>query len=354
MLIMMPQQAFQTFRGDSIDAAESEIIIDWLWEGYLGRGQLTLLTSQWKAGKTTLLAGLLNQFEQGGTFLGQRCAPAKVLIVSEESKEHWAARRREIPLGPHVHLMPRPFRTRPTPADWQRLVDFALARSAAGELDLLAIDPLAKFLPGSSDSDPATLLHFLDPLQELAAAGVAVLVLHHPRKEAAEEGHTARGSGALLGYVDVILELHRYGKLKSDFARRRLVALSRHRATPASLIYEWTPGTPTFTALPDPLLLRFQDNWQQVHAILERMKDAVTHKELLRDWPEGQAKPSATVLYEWLNRATESKLVRRLGCGTRLEPYCYRLKNEDDDYYDQGKIPPRKLPGILKRLEAEG
>ena len=33
--------------------------LSWLWRGYLAHGFLTLLTSQWKTGKTTLLAVLL-------------------------------------------------------------------------------------------------------------------------------------------------------------------------------------------------------------------------------------------------------------------------------------------------------
>jgi hypothetical protein len=145
----------------------------------------------------------------------------------------------------------------------------------------------------------------------------------------------------------VILELHRYGKMNSDFARRRLIALSRHRATPASLIYEWTPGTSAFKLIPDPLLLRFQENWQQVQKLLAKKSSNVTHKELLNDWPEGQAKPSATVLYEWLNRATDQDLVRRSGQGTRTRPYRYRLKNEDDEYYDRGEMPPLKPLEVL-------
>ena len=35
--------------------------VDWFWQGYLAAGNITLLTSQWKAGKTTLLAILLIQ-----------------------------------------------------------------------------------------------------------------------------------------------------------------------------------------------------------------------------------------------------------------------------------------------------
>ena len=35
-------------------AAVTPPAIDWLWQGFIARGNLTLLTSPWKAGKTTL------------------------------------------------------------------------------------------------------------------------------------------------------------------------------------------------------------------------------------------------------------------------------------------------------------
>ena len=38
---------------------------DWLWQGYLRPGDITLLTSLWKTGKTTLLAGMLRCLETG-------------------------------------------------------------------------------------------------------------------------------------------------------------------------------------------------------------------------------------------------------------------------------------------------
>src|SRR5436305_1507001 len=202
--------------------------VNWLWHGYLARGNLTLLTSLWKAGKTTLLAGLLQRLGPGGAFLGHDCIPGRALVVSEESREHWAERSRTMPFGPHSRLLARPFRTRPSPAEWCDLIDHALDLRAAGALDLFAVDPLASFLPGRSDSDAGTLLEMLQPLQRLAAAGAAVLILHHPRKKPSDEGSSARGSGALLGFVDVILELYRFGRLQSDERRRRLIGLSRH------------------------------------------------------------------------------------------------------------------------------
>ncbi len=320
---------------------------DWLWHGYLARGNLTLLTSLWKAGKTTLLAGLLQRLGSGGPFLGHDCRPAKALVASEESPEHWAERSQVLPIGPHARLLPRPFLTRPTPTEWSELIDHALDLRAAGGLDLFAVDPLASFLPGRSDSDAGTLLEMLHPLQRLAAAGAAVLILHHPRKKAADEGSAARGSGALLGFVDVILELHRVGGLQSDERRRRLVGLSRHAATPRRLVYEWDPATGAFAAVDDPHERRYRDNWEQVRAMLAKREDAATHHELLADWPADRERPAASVLYEWLNRATEDGLVRRSGRGRRDDPYRYRLPNEDDAYYDRGELPPLRplLPG---------
>jgi AAA domain-containing protein len=35
----------------------------WLWPGYLGAGRVTLLTSQWKSGKTTLVSLLLARLQ---------------------------------------------------------------------------------------------------------------------------------------------------------------------------------------------------------------------------------------------------------------------------------------------------
>jgi hypothetical protein len=313
----MSPKSFAALPMDQLDATGIIPAVAWLWDGYLARGNLTLLTSLWKAGKTTLLAGLLRQLATGGTFLGRACVPARAVVVSEESRELWAERLRTIPIGPHARLLARPFLTRPTPAAWAELIDHALDLRAAGELDLFAVDPLASFLPGRSESDAGTLLEMLQPLQRLAAAGAAVLILHHPRKEPSEEGSSARGSGALLGYVDIILELHRFGRLQSDERRRRLIGLSRHARTPRQIVYQWDLATGAFTNTGDPYADRFRDNWDQVRAILARRKSAATHHELLLDWPADREKPAASVLYEWLNRAADEKLVRREGTGRR-------------------------------------
>src|SRR5262245_4478049 len=52
----------------------------WLWHGLLAPGKLTLLTSLWKSGKTTLLAHLLARRRCGGDFLGLPVTPGVSLV----------------------------------------------------------------------------------------------------------------------------------------------------------------------------------------------------------------------------------------------------------------------------------
>src|SRR5438105_2882616 len=77
---------------DRLDSPTVASTTDWLWHGYIARRNITLFTSQWKAGKTTLITGLLQQFANGGKFLDQPVVPAKPLVVSEESRDTWAGR----------------------------------------------------------------------------------------------------------------------------------------------------------------------------------------------------------------------------------------------------------------------
>jgi hypothetical protein len=315
-------------------------IRDWLWDGYLDPGSITLLTSQWKTGKTTLVTGLLQCLEHGGPFLGRTLRPGKGLIVSEESEGHWAERLRRMPLGPNVEIMPRPFPSRPTHEQWNELIDEACLLRLDGQLDLLVVDPAIMFLPGHWESNPTALVDAFQPLHRLTSEGASVLILHHPRRKKSEPGHSARGTGALLGVVDIALELNRYGRLLSDSRRRQIITLSRNPRTPERLVYEWDPATSLFQVLSDPRHRRFEENWPRILKILQGRKEAATHHELLMDWPDDDDKPAASVFYEWLNRAFEQKRLRRKGAGRKTDPFRYRLENDDDQYYDRGEIPP--------------
>src|SRR4051812_42567850 len=120
----------------------------WLWQGYLTPGSVTLLTSQWKSGKTTLVSLLLARLSGGGTFAGLPLAAGKAVVVSEESLDHWQRRRQRLDFGDGVALLCRPFRGKPTPDEWLALLDGIAGLHAQHGLSLVVIDTLATFFPG--------------------------------------------------------------------------------------------------------------------------------------------------------------------------------------------------------------
>jgi hypothetical protein len=83
--------------------------IPWIWHGFLAPGMATLLTSQWKAGKTTLIAALLARLKEGGQFAGLALRPGKAVILSEESPQHWYQHNRRLAFGDHLCWFCRPF-----------------------------------------------------------------------------------------------------------------------------------------------------------------------------------------------------------------------------------------------------
>jgi hypothetical protein len=70
--------------------------VAWLWQGYLAFGQVTLLTSQWKSGKTTLLSVLLARLKSGGAVADLPVAATKAVVVSEEARGQWRPRHRQL------------------------------------------------------------------------------------------------------------------------------------------------------------------------------------------------------------------------------------------------------------------
>src|SRR5947209_62127 len=96
--------------------------VTWLWDGYLAHGSITLLMSQWKAGKTTLLSLLLARMKTGGNLAGRAVAKARAVIVSEESQSLWQERARRLDFGDHA-LYCRPFSELPDMAAWIGFLD---------------------------------------------------------------------------------------------------------------------------------------------------------------------------------------------------------------------------------------
>src|SRR5207245_10822327 len=98
--------------------------VRWRWDGYLAPSNITLLTSQWKTGKTTLLGVLLARRAAGGTLAGRALKPGRTAVVCEEGEWHWEQRRRSLDFANDVAFYCQPFgHHKPIMAEWLGLIN---------------------------------------------------------------------------------------------------------------------------------------------------------------------------------------------------------------------------------------
>jgi hypothetical protein len=104
---------------------------------------VTLLTSLWKAGKTTLVSVLLARLKTGGVFGDLPLAASRAVVVSKKSPEQWTLRTGHLDFGDHVGWICRPFRGKPRPEQWLALLYQLTTLHQHTPLQLVVIDTLA-------------------------------------------------------------------------------------------------------------------------------------------------------------------------------------------------------------------
>jgi hypothetical protein len=301
--------------------------MNWLWRGYLAPGQLTLLTSLWKSGKTTLLSILLSRLKDGGELLGLPVRPAKALVVSEESSALWSMRRQRLVFGAHTDLISQPFAGKPTDADWRALIDHSATILGTEGGRLLVIDTVATLMPSGVETNADCMVRALAPLRRLAEQGIAVWLMHHPHKGKSRAGQWSRGTGSLPASVDIVLEMHAFRADDPHDRRRLLLAHSRHEETPRRLLIEWTADGTDYRVVTDPPDEDFERGWSAIRLVLSDFEDPQTAAEILRAWPPASPPPSRATLHRWLARAVERQLVCCEASNRRNAPYRYWLED---------------------------
>ncbi|MFL5900338.1 MAG: AAA family ATPase [Solirubrobacterales bacterium] len=325
---------------------------DWIFEGYLAPGTKTIIAGLPKAGKTTLVAAVIEAVaHDAGTFLGRSVRGGTVLLASEEGDLTLAPKLRGLPAG-RVRVLNRDA-CWPQPS-WPDLIAGATAEAQNIGACLLVLDSLAFWaaLEGDRENEAGTAQAIFSALDEACRAGLAVLIVHHQRKAVgANHGTGVRGSGAIAGAVDVILEYERLGE-EATPSHRRIVSLSRWPATPDVLVldYERTDGT-----------------WRVVGEAASR--DAATTLGVrghLRDQmpaePPGATEGELAELIHLDKRKVAGPLremhvneeVERTGNGVKGDPFRYHLKAPPGFSPPQGEKGDSDSPPPLKggRIES--
>jgi hypothetical protein len=211
---------------------------DWVWPGYAATGCITMLSAAPKAGKSTLLRSLLSDLYSGGPLAGGRTLTEPTLIVSEETIAQWSRQSETLGLPKDlVHLCAQPFYTKPTCAEWERLV-FGVAEKAR-ELKprLVIFDTLSNLWSVRDENSAAEVNTALMPIRAISQTGASVILVHHDRKSGGSHGEGARGSSALCGFPEALVQLRRYRDEPGE-TRRKLLYVGRFDGTEPQVILD--------------------------------------------------------------------------------------------------------------------
>ncbi len=200
------------------------------------------------------------------------------------------------------------------------------------------IDPLAAFLPGGEENHAGLMQEALAPLRRLAERGLAVLLLHHPRKGACRPGQAARGSGALTGAADVLIEMTWYRTDGGD-RRRRLRAWSRFDETPPQRVIELSEDGTDYRDLGDFADAEQQGLWPELRRLLEAAPGKLTRKEVYAAWAGPEAVDERTVI-RLLEGAVREGRVLREGTGHKGRPFRYWLAGRGAGDAGLPALPP--------------
>jgi hypothetical protein len=118
-------------------------------------------------------------------------------------------------------------------------------------------------------------------MQALANRGPALWLLHHPAKGKRADGQAARGSGALSGFADIVMEMSCVRRARSRERRRRICAYSRCVETPRHLIIELDAAGTDYLVRTDAAGTPLAQPWPELHHVLAEATDKLTQQKIL-------------------------------------------------------------------------
>lgn len=220
--------------------------VEWILRGFIAKGAISLLVGQPKAGKSWLVYALLAAMERGDPeFIGYPLHARRAVVLSEEAPSTIRSKRQRFGgsdayaafLTRSSAFPPRPLRV---------VIEESVRKARETGADMIVVDTWAIWahLAKDAEKDAGATQEALEPLLWAAGQGFAVLVVHHMKKADGEDGTSVRGSSALLGTIDILIELRRFGADAAEgpadgrSGKRALKTLGRYEECPEEVIVE--------------------------------------------------------------------------------------------------------------------
>jgi hypothetical protein len=336
------QKRILTFFSGADLAKVTEEAVRWLVVGYVAEGAITELAAKVKAGKTTWEMEMLRAMLDGLDFLGKPTTKTAVVYLTEQPPVSFRqAMQRAGLLGREDFFAL--LHTDTKGLDWPTVVAGAVAKCKEVNAALLVVDTLAQFagLKDDSENNAGAALQAMQPLQEVAARGIAVVIIRHERKAGGDVGDSGRGSSAFAGAVDIVLSLRRpEGNSKKTV--RLLQALSRFSETPAEILIELTDQG--YIALGEPREAALKDAKDSLLSIVPQTEAEAADLAGLVKGTDISRRTAQRAIDELL----AEKLLSRIGKGKKGDPFRYFLPEKmpfcATSYIEEQKETIQDLP----------
>jgi hypothetical protein len=300
--------------------------VNWIWDGVLATGMVTMVSSRWKLGKTTLMSTLLARLTGGGTFAGSTFKPMRVGVLSEESPALWEKRNQRLHFNEqNTRFKCLPRRRRFSRQQWSDTI----LEMAEEKLDVVVLDPLAWFLPAEYENRPTAVTDALEELHLLTDEGTGIYLNVHPSKGREHGDFDVRGTAAIAAFADIVVKLDKPANFVDGERIRRLQIVSRLADTESRLLELSADATDYTVVEEEPAADSFTQGWPVLKSMLEDSRFPLTRKQLLNSWLEDYDKPSKSTTNRWLTRALKEGLIVRGGTGRKKAPFRYALPGTD-------------------------
>ncbi len=197
--------------------------LDWLVDGVVERGTVTILSGDTAAGKTLLASALAVAVIQGGEWLGREVHVGNVLYCDEENW-HRLTRDRLRAFGmtnadrPNLRYFQRAGVALGEPA-WNRWLGQQAEDHRAA---LVVVDTASSATAGDLSDNSKTAAVYRDALRPATIGGASVLLLAHERKTNPDYSRNASqatmGARAWIGQADSHIAIAATGNLTSEDA----------------------------------------------------------------------------------------------------------------------------------------
>jgi hypothetical protein len=299
---------------------DSAAEVEFLLKGIIARGHLTLIVALAKCGKTTFLAHLLRALQDGTDFIGRKTEKCRTLYVTEESPALWLERRDALGLTDSLHMLCRPMHTRPTQQDWVEFVGHIHEQAVQHKCDLVFIDTIGNFAPWRDENAAAEVQAALTPLNRLYAANIAVVGVQHAGKADGGQGRAARGSSALVGAADVVIEIRRFSDDDNDDRRRVLTGYGRFDDVPSELVITLEPDGSGYTAQGDRKAMAAQELADVILDVLPVGMPGMTG-DVVHEQMDKSTRPARGVVGKALKAGAKAGRWQSSGTGVKGDPW---------------------------------